>query len=389
MTVSINPELTGTTEKGQGRSAAIVSFTSTGLITETTGGGVPDNAGVYDINIQGDRAYISWGSAGSAIIDITTPATPSVLDIAPPFTGGNFTIVRDSVLLGSTLVTCSRGGTAAGDLVTFDVSADTVGVPSGTQLDLHSSTSSTSALYSAIDTDGVSHVYASGQQVAIESFDGSNPAAITSVDSNTSADWETQGNCVHNGYFIGCNYGDGDHALRSCTINEGTLGSIVNTPSIYAGGIEQRPWACVASGDRLYVSNNESGSVSTHSGLTVFDITDLSSAAVFVSHTEIDAGDMGDKGTAGGAGGDTPNLGISKIGHLVFLANGDKGVAVFDVRGKTPNYIGTFGDKTNYDNVMAVAAFEKDSEIYVMYGDGVGVAGVTMKTLIIDKVNIL
>ena len=95
-----------------------------------------------------------------------------------------------------------------------------------------------------------------------------------------------------------------------------------------------------------------------------------SSSLVRVSHTPIPPSDHGTV-----TAGDRQNLGIYKHGRLIFMSNGDKGVAVFDVRSPTkPKYIGTYGNMDATDNIMSVAAFHIGAQMYVAYGDGVHVA---------------
>ena len=259
------------TQNGRGVAYDAISFENVGSVAID----YPDaeGNGIWQINVYGDRAYLSCGTGGVAIVDISDVTAPTQL-ARETTQAVAYKSMRSNVLVGIYLYCVGRGA-SEGALEVWDISADTLSAAG-----VYENSAASSAKYSWLDSDGVEHVYVSGQKTSVESHDISTPASITRTDIDSTASYETQGCVVHNGYMIACNYSTGD-ALRALPIVDGAVRALVQTDDTLASyqTKEQRPWNCVADGDLLYVSTNEFQTLlddpSQWAGLMIWDISDL------------------------------------------------------------------------------------------------------------------
>jgi len=315
------------------------------------------SASYYAFKQSGDYVYAANHTGGVDVIDVSTPASASVIDT---LASGN---TRGVGVTGTTLVTVARA--TNGDLKTWDIS-NPLAIPAA--LDTHTGAAEK---YSAIVINGTD-AYVSGQISGAHKFDVSVPGTIPAPTSNTANDsngngWETQGIAESGSYVFMADYDHGIRILDKATMT--TTDNLVPAPSL--NGQALRIWECVIHGDYLFATTN----VTTASGNAIergLAILDISSPTATMTASDWIVAPVGshDVDTWNGAG-DMPLMGLVYHNGYVFAANGQKGIAMWHVVDPTrPTYQGKFNPIDSGDNICAVDTFVISGKTYLIFGDG-------------------
>lgn len=331
---------------------------------------IPATGGQYywDLAVDGDYLYAASGSEGVVIFDITDAAAPvyeTTVFSKNPAGANVFQACTDAIIVGTVLIMCARNISATPSYITlYDITDPTAPVWTG------SYESASGDWYQGLDTDGT-YVYVAGQLAGLIVFDISG-AAPTVHGSLTTGNWETSRLAVHGGYVYCANHGYGVRIVDIATpASPGAVTDREIATPVY-NSVQLRARNVVADGNYLYMSPNTSTTTShPERGLCVLDITDPTTVPANGSTwivTPIDAADV----DTWNEWGDKPILGLMKLDNYVYLANGQRGTALYYVADPTtPIYKGLYGTDTPAEtNLYKVEAFKKDNYTYMYYGDG-------------------
>jgi len=333
-------------------------------------------------------AYAAGYLGGVFAFDISDPAALTLLDNIRAYSADNGVgLIADrmqGICLsddGTRLYAVTRtgvNGTGTGRLLSYNVE-DPANI-------VHIATESvTGDLYTDcafMVIGGTNYVAVAGQLSGFWLWDVSDPANMV-IAGSLETGFETQGLAVQGDYAYVCNY-DETQAFRVIDCSTPASPSIVGScpsPATIAG-VALRPWECVVDGDYAYVCGNTSAGVgdSPLRGLLTVDVSTPASVTDWLGYAAIDAADndtwLRDPDNPASDLLDRPNLGIKKHGHFVYIANGQRGHAAFDVKDPAnPRYIGLVGtDIPASTNLLAVSSFTLGEVDYLIYGDGVEAA---------------
>jgi len=309
----------------------------------------------FNFKQSGNHVYAANHTGGVDVIDVSTPASASIIDT---LASGN---ARDIDIAGTTLVTAARA--TNGDFKTWDIS-NPASIPA--VLDTHTGTAQK---YSALVVDGAD-VYVAGQVSGAHKFSVAVPGTIPAPTSNTSGAWETQGITLSGNYVFFANYNNGLRILDKATLG-GVTDNIVPAPSL--NGQLLRIWECVISddGNWLFATTN----VTTASGSAIergLAILNISNPTTSFSASDWIIAPVGshDVDTWNDAG-DMPLLGLVYHNGYIFAGNGQKGVAMWHVVDPTrPTYQGLLTGIDSGDNITAIGTFNILGKTYLIFGDG-------------------
>lgn len=344
--------------------------------------------------------YSSRGNQGFEIIDTADPSNPTRI-VNQPQNSFPSDIVRYALRIADHIYTLSRIGsfsadTGRGQLNKWDVS--TPATPSFVAEHIDKGDASGSGgdsgvgaeLYSSMRTDGT-HLFVSTQVTGVFKFD----LTLAEVASNITGSWETQGLAIDDTHVFTANYRYGVRILLKSTLAD--VGSVAGF-TYDSGGPDEatlRPWEAVVDSDTstqyVYYSTNTSNADNFNNpgrGLLVLDVS-TPATPVWVAHVAPPAGDQS-TGFDSNSSGDSPHLGISKIGDFVFIANGFKGSLVYYVEDPlNPVYLTVLAPPDSPDTIFATQIFLQNSQFYLAYGDGQENSGEGNKQLYINEINIV
>lgn len=397
MTAYSNPASGGSgASSGNGASKAL-SFWRQDKLTYTP----PNtNSAIWTYIVNGNYMYVAIDTGGILVLDITDPAHPSEVTVVRNRTSANAQSsisMMQFVIIGTTLLACSRTvnwsiNNATGMLAAYDISSPALPVWVSTYQppDMSPKPVVTGSGYGNNWYQGIVQIGSTNEVALASQFAGltivdvSNPAAmtVTSTYTNTELDlvfnkpgdiyWETSkityGTFNSKNWVFLANHGNGVMAVDVTNTSAPTNPIRFDAP-LY-NGTQLRARDVEISGNYLFSCNNtQNSNTSPERGLLAIDITnpEIVDVTDWV-HTKIADADVDTWIEAG----DKPILGIEINGNYAYLANGQRGTAVFDISTPSrPQYLGLFG--TSMDaatNLYRSFVFTKNNRTWCYYGDG-------------------
>lgn len=364
------------------------SVTFTAVSNTKDGLGDANSQKYYDFVAEGDYLYAARGVGGAVIFDISDITAPVKVGTADD--GGES--LRNVLVLNGYLYTCSREGfgtstPVGGTLIKWDISDKTTPViynpGSGDEKyeHYHATDLWSGSRYSAMCTDG-EYIYVAGQKRGVYKFDPDDIASGPVDELQTSADGvaptpddlETQGIEVLGNYLYVANY---DHGVK--VLDKRDMTEVAELPKL---STNNWTWECCAGAGAIYASFNHSGGGDmTGKGLGVIDASDPESLTSWHGNAYLypSADEAGNT-----TGGDEPDSNIMKFGNYVYIAHGDKGVAVFDVSSPLePIYLGVHENYISVESTFGVCTFSHGGKTYCVYGGG---GGSDTRRIFIDEV---
>lgn len=314
--------------------------------------------------IQNGNYIYNANSGGIDVIDVSTPASASVVETIPTgFSARDMGVISADNLL----VTINREGVGDDGFVkTWDIT-DPTNVPA--VLDTYSGIETgENVRFSAVDMEG-NTAYVSGRVEGGYKFTIASNGVIALANPLTLSNWETQGGKRNGSYMFFANYHHGLRIVDTATWGA-TTDNEVNAPIL--NGKTLRLWDLVISddGDSLFATVNTSGSNSdVERGIATLDISDPT-AAMGASDWVISPVGSHDTETWNGYG-DKPPLGLIKWRDYIIAGNGTNGLAHWHVADTTrPTYQGRLNIQDVGDNITAVGKFTIAGIDYIIFGDG-------------------
>lgn len=359
-------------------------------VKQVTLNNVTTNQSIWDWLQNGNYMYGAADTAGVVVLNITDPRTAThtaTIRNKTPAGAQISTPITDLLILGTTLFACGRNidwvSPQPGLLTAYDITdpanptwISTFEPPSMDPLPVVPGSGLGNNWYQGMATDGT-YIYIASQFFGLTVMDVSNPAAMVQHGSyelaalqtalGSGVKWETSRIAYDNGWVYLANHGDGVIALDVSTPATPTNPQHYDIPSV--NGVQLRARDVMISGTDLFMCNNTVGSTADEErGLCIIDITDPT--AVDQSDWRVTSIRDADVDTWNNKG-DKPIMGLDYYNNHVFLANGQRGTAAFDVRERNNiHYVGLFGTNTpDETNLYKTKLFDQGSETYAIYGD--------------------